>query len=172
MLLALGTFCPLGFTLSTQETVGGVLSTNVRVVAQELEFPDASMALHDDDADPGADRERVPGEQFALMDPLQVSVAVATTARLAEQAPPWDEVSTVTGAGQVMFGGVVSTTVTLEPQEAVLPEPSVALQETCVVPNGKLFPDAGQLVEAKPQLSDALALKVAVALLDPVHSTV
>src|SRR3989338_4129452 len=73
---------------------------------------------------------------------------------------------------QDTVGAVVSTTVTLEPQEAVLPEPSVALQEVAVVPSGKADPEAGQLVEAKPQLSDALALKVAVALLDPVHSRV
>ena len=72
---------------------------------------------------------------------------------------------------QDTVGGVVSWTVTLELQELEFPEPSVALQSTCVVPNGKLFPDAGQLVEAKPQLSEPTALKETTAPLGPVHST-
>ena len=47
----------------------------------------------------------------------------------------------------------VSGTVTLELQKFEFPEPSVAPQETLVVPSGKVDPDAGQLVEAIPQLS-------------------
>ena len=112
----------------------------------------------------------VPAAGPTTVTPAQMSLAVARPG--VTGAPAGLVHSAVIGAGQEMLGGVVSTTVTLEPQEFEFPELSVALQDTGVVPNGKLFPDAGQLVEAKPQLSDALALKVAVALLDPVHSAV
>ena len=71
-----------------QATVGAVSSTSAKEVLQELEFPDVSEALHDDEADPGADRDSRLGEQFAPIDPLQASVAVAETARLAEHTPP------------------------------------------------------------------------------------
>src|SRR5256884_846141 len=73
---------------------------------------------------------------------------------------------------QDTVGAVVSLTVTLELQELEFPEPSVALQETLVVPSGKVDPDAGQLVEATPQLSPAPPLKVAVAPPGPAHSTI
>ena len=73
---------------------------------------------------------------------------------------------------QETVGLVVSTTFTAEVQMLVLLELSVALQETLVVPSGKADPEAGQLVEEKPQLSEALALKDATALPDYVHSTV
>src|SRR3989449_4650247 len=73
---------------------------------------------------------------------------------------------------QYTVGAVVSLTVTLELQELEFPEPSVALQETLVVPSGKVDPDAGQLVEAIPQLSPAPALKVAVAPPVPAPSTI
>src|SRR3989442_2073558 len=59
---------------------------------------------------------------------------------------------------QDTLGAVVSLTVTLELQELEFPEPSVALHETLVVPSGKVDPDAGQFVEATPQLSPAPAL--------------
>lgn len=71
-----------------QETVGAVSSTSAKEVLQELELPDVSAALHVDDVDPGADKESKLGEQIALMVPLQVSVAVAETGRLATHAPP------------------------------------------------------------------------------------
>ena len=44
--------------------------------------------------------------------------------------------STVTSAGQVITGGVVSSTVTVIEQLALLPESSVAVKVTVVVPSG------------------------------------
>src|SRR5437899_4992258 len=73
---------------------------------------------------------------------------------------------------QYTVGAVVSLTVTLELQEFEFPEPSVALQETLVVPSGQVDPDAGQRVEAILQLSLAPALMVAVAPPGPAHSTI
>ena len=46
-------------------------------------------------------------------------------------------------AGHVITGGSTSFTVTVNEQVAVLPEPSVALAVTVVVPTGKKDPDAG-----------------------------
>lgn len=154
-----------------QVTTGAVSSLRVKLVAQELGFPDASATLHVDEADPGADRERELGEQFAVMAPLQVSVAVAATARLARHAPPWDEVNTVAGAGQVMLGAWVSFTVTEVLQELELAEPSVALQVTLVVPSENVPEPGVQPTELTLQLSVAVALTVAVAP-PPTHSRV
>lgn len=59
-------------------------------------------------------------------------------------------------AGQVIEGGCVSLTVTVNEQEAVLPELSVAVQVTVLVPSGKVEPEAGtQLTVAPEQLSVA-----------------
>ncbi len=58
-----------------------------------------------------------------------------------------------------MVGFSVSLTVTVKEQLAVLPEVSVAVQVTVVVPFGKAVPDAGeQLVVTPGQLSLAVGL--------------
>jgi hypothetical protein len=44
-------------------------------------------------------------------------------------------------AGQVMAGGMLSTTVTVKEQVAVLLEPSVAVAVTVVVPRLKVLPE-------------------------------
>jgi hypothetical protein len=57
-------------------------------------------------------------------------------------------------AGQVMEGGWLSTTVTLKLQVPVLPEESVAVQVTVLVPLANVEPLAGeQTTVAVPQLS-------------------
>jgi len=68
-------------------------------------------------------------------------------------------VTEVTLAGQVMAGGCVSLTVTVNLQIFVLPEVSVAVQVTVVVPFGKVEPDAG--LQARFTLGQ-LSLAVAV----------
>jgi len=74
----------------------------------------------------------------------------------------------------VMVGGVVSATVTLDAQAALmLPEESVASHEIAVVPSGNAEPDGGvQAVVTPGQLSAPGAVKVADAPPGPVHSTV
>jgi len=47
-------------------------------------------------------------------------------------------------AGQVMFGGVVSWTVTLKWQTLALPASSKAAQKTVVLPMGNWLPEAGE----------------------------
>jgi hypothetical protein len=52
----------------------------------------------------------------------------------------------VTFAGQVIDGGCVSLTVTVNEHVAVLPEASVTVQVTVVVPTAKVEPDAGEQI--------------------------
>ena len=60
---------------------------------------------------------------------------------VAAQAPPVAFV--VMFAGHVTVGSISSLTVTVKVHEPVLPDASVAVQVTVVVPTGKLEPDAG-----------------------------
>jgi hypothetical protein len=54
----------------------------------------------------------------------------------------------------VIVGGVVSLTVTVKLQFAVLPAPSLAVQLTAVIPFGKVDPDGGLQEAVEPgQLS-------------------
>ena len=50
--------------------------------------------------------------------------------------------------GRLRTGSVVSSTVTVNEPLALLPEASVAVQVTIVVPSGKVEPDAGEQVTA------------------------
>ena len=60
-------------------------------------------------------------------------------------------------AGQVIVGFSASFTVTVKVQSAWLPDASVAVQVTVVVPFGKVEPDGGlQLTVAPAQLSEAV----------------
>src|SRR5262245_24299090 len=70
----------------------------------------------------------------------------------------------------VTTGAVVSRTVTGNPHELALPEPSTAVQTAVVVPTGKVEPDGGaQVAVVAPQLSTADGAKVATAP-PPTHS--
>jgi hypothetical protein len=63
--------------------------------------------------------------------------------------------------GQVIIGGCVSTIVTVKLHVAVLPDASVAVAVTVVVPFGKVEPDGGLATTLTPgQLSAAAAVKV------------
>jgi hypothetical protein len=67
-------------------------------------------------------------------------------------------------AGQVMLGASSSLTVTLKLHDTLLPEASVAVQFTGVVPVGNALPEAGLQFTLTPgQLSLALAANVTTA---------
>ena len=144
------------------------MSITVTPNPQELEYPELSVALQDTSVDP---IENVEPEVGQLVDEgPQRSEAVALNDTLAPLGPVH---SAVIGAGHVISGGVVSTTVTEELQELVFPEPSVALQSTVVDPRENVEPEAALQVGVNAeQLSVALALKEAVAPPGPVHSKV
>jgi hypothetical protein len=84
--------------------------------------------------------------------PEQLSVAVAVpTFTVASHVAPAD---TVWFTGQVIAGACVSLTLTVKLQLAMLPDVSVAVQLTVVMPTEKKEPDAGmQLVVTPEQLS-------------------
>src|SRR5207249_6287218 len=68
---------------------------------------------------------------------------------------------TVIGAGQLSEGRSVSLTVTVKLQLELLPDASVAVHTTLVVPFGKLDPDAGtHTIEPPAQLSVNVAVKL------------
>ena len=71
----------------------------------------------------------------------QLSVAVAWKVITALQLPVGK--TTLIAAGQVITGGWLSTTVTVNEQVAVCPLPSVAVAVTVVAPSAKVLPDAG-----------------------------
>ena len=95
---------------------------------------------------------------------VQLSVAVTLKLTTAEHRPV--SLLTVMFVGHVITGGVTSVTVTVNEQlEAeTLPEASVAVQLTEVVPTGNADPVAGvQDTVAPGQLSLAVAVKLTTA---------
>ena len=66
-------------------------------------------------------------------------------------------------SGQVTVGFSTSSTITLKEPITVLPEASVAVTFTGVVPTGKVEPLAGTLTTVTEQLSVAVALKFTIA---------
>jgi len=61
-------------------------------------------------------------------------------------APAGLAASAVIVAGRVRVGGVVSTTVTVDDADPVLPNESVAVHVTVVTPMGKVEPEGGEHV--------------------------
>ena len=72
-------------------------------------------------------------------------------------APANEVASAVIGAGHVMEGGVVSTTVIVVAQELVLPTKSVAVKVSVVVPNGYVAAPDGPVTVTGPAMSDPVA---------------
>jgi len=64
-------------------------------------------------------------------------------------APAGLAASAVIVTGRVRVGGAVSTTVTVEDTEPVLPNSSVAVHVTVVTPRAKTEPEAGEQVVVK-----------------------
>jgi len=89
---------------------------------------------------------------------LSLVVGCRIVTLLAEQ--PEGPAFTFIVAGHMIVGSCISLTVTVNVHEAVLPEASVAVAVTVVVPNWKVLPDGGTSVTVTgvvEQLSVALA---------------
>ena len=99
------------------------------------------------------------GEQVGAPTPGQLSLTVgAGYVTTAEHR--FGSVLLVMLTGQMIDGGCVSLIVTVNEQLAVLPEASLAVQVTVVVPFGKAPPDAGeQMTDAPPQLSEPVGVE-------------
>jgi hypothetical protein len=110
----------------------------VKVLGEDV-FPEWSEAVQDTVVVPSPKVEPEPGLQETVGEPSSVSVADALNVTA---APLLEVASAVIGPGTVRLGGVESSTVTLNDLVAeVFPAESIAVQETVVVPIGKLVPE-------------------------------
>ena len=127
----------------------------------------ASVAVQVTVVTPRGNVEPEAGTQTGVIEPSQLSVAVAVKVTATEHIPAGEFI--VIGAGQVTTGGSSSTTVTVNEQEPILVAESVAVQVTVVTPFGNVAPDAGvQTGVSEPsQLSVAVAVKVTTAEQSP-----
>lgn len=130
------------------------MSLTLTVKVQVAVLPAASVAVAVTVVVPTGKEVPEAGEVLTVAAP-QLSVAVAVKLTLAAQVPVAALVTML--AGQVTVGAWASFTVTVKLQEAVLPEASVAVAETVVVPMPKLLPEAGEVTTVGlPQLSVAV----------------
>src|SRR3990170_1698386 len=110
---------------------GGVVSTTVTVKLHVLWLPALSVAVQVFMVLPrGKVEPEGSGVQLGVISPEQLSVAVVLKET---KAPSGLVQSTVSLAGQVISGGVVSTTVTVPSQESKL-IPSLTVNVTIVLP--------------------------------------
>jgi predicted nucleotidyltransferase len=130
------------------------VSLTVTVNEQEAELPAASVAVQETVVVPFGNVEPEAGEQ-TTEPPGQLSETVGAKVTTAEHCP--GVFGAVTLAGQTIDGGCVSLTVTVNDQDAVLLEASVAVQLTVVVPFGNVEPEAGVQTNVAPgQLSETV----------------
>ena len=127
-------------------SAGAVVSWTVMMEDAEPTLPAASVALHITVVVPKGKVEPELGEQIAVTEPLTMSVADAKNVATAPLGPVASRVSG--NPENVTVGGVVSTIVILKLVVALLPEKSVAEQETSVVPSANVEPEAGEQLTA------------------------
>src|SRR5438477_4011183 len=119
---------------------GGSVSLTVTENAQTLVLPLASVAVQVTMVVPLGKEEPLAGEQTEVT-PGQLSVAVAMKVTLLAQVP--GEVLTTILAGQIITGASASLMATVKEQVPALPQPSVAVQRTLLVPTAKVEPLVG-----------------------------
>jgi len=138
---------------------GPVLSATVTTNVDDDELPRVSLDEHAIVLAPRGSTEPDAGTHVAGRLPSTASVAVGSV--YVTVAPSALVASIVTFEGvPVRTGPVVSCTVIANEPDAVLPAASVAEQDTTVVPNANVVPDAGVQVTA----GDAGSASVAVAV--------
>jgi hypothetical protein len=148
-------------TLAGQAIVGACISTTVTVNEHVAVLPLESVAVELTVVMPFGKAEP-DGGLLTTMTPGQLSEAV--TVKFATAEHELAAVETVTLPGQVIAGFCISTTVTVNEHEAVLPLESVAVEETVVVPFGKVEPEGGVLTTVTSgQLSEAVNVKFTTA---------
>ena len=155
--------------------VGTVESTTVMAWVQVLLLPQASVAVQTREI-AAPDAQSPAFEIFVKVTDgsgSQLSVAVAVPVSVGSVTPSH---STVASAGQVISGGVVSTTVTVWVQLDALPHSSVAVQTREITSSWGQVPAAelslSETDGSPSQLSVAVATPVAEEVLSPSHSTV
>jgi len=148
---------------------GGVVSTTVTLVVHAFTLPLWSIAVKPIAVVP-VGYVLVPAGPTTVAD-VQTSLAVALATFTGALWLPVH--SAVVGAGHVIDGLVVSTTVSLVAQPATFPLWSLAWNEIVVVPSGYVFVPAGPVTVVGVQMSLEVALATLIwALPFPVHSAV
>ncbi len=149
--------------LAGQAIVGNCVSTTVTAKAQLDLLLTASETVHVTVVVPFAKVEPDGGVQPGAPTPGQLSLTTgALYVTTAEQSP--SAAGAVILAGQAIFGGCESFTLTVNEQDDVLFEVSVAMHDTVVVPFGNADPDAGVHVAVTPgQLSFVVGVNVTTA---------
>src|SRR5438132_5306082 len=136
---------------------GAVLSFTVTLNEFDELLLWESVALQLTVVSPNENVEPEAGVQFEL---VTVSSESLTVTVYETDAPPTPVAFVVMSAGTVIWGAVVSATVTLNEAEELLPWESVALQLTDVVPNEKIVPEAGEQFELVSASSGSLKVTV------------
>ena len=134
--------------LAGQVIVGGWLSTTVTAKLQEAVLPEASVAVQVTVLVPLANVLPLVGLQLTVT-PEQLSVAVGVKLTIWLH---WPSAVLVTRlSGQARIGATLSLTATVKLQFAVLPEASVAVQVTLLVPLLKVEPLGGRQTLVTPE---------------------
>src|SRR6185436_5220620 len=112
-----------------QATIGGVLSVTVNVVVQVVLLPAASVAVTVIVCGPTPPIVPAAGDWVRVIAPaaLQVSLTVTPLSTLGTAAWQLAPALAVEAAGQATVGGVLSVTVNVVVQVALLPAASVAV---------------------------------------------
>jgi hypothetical protein len=116
-----------------QVIAGGCVSFTVTVKEHVAVLPAPSVAVQVTVVRPTGNVEPDTGEQTTVGDP-QLSVADAVNETTAEHWPA--AAGTLMGDGQVIDGGVVSTTVTVAMHWLAAPLSSLTVSVTVVIPRG------------------------------------
>src|SRR4051794_1507518 len=116
---------------------GACVSLTVTVNMQLPVLPDASVAVHVTVVVPFENVEPDAGEHVGVPTPGQLSLAVAFV-YVTAAVHTFGAVDLVTLAGHVTVGACVSLTVTVNEQVLELPDASLTLQLTVVVPFGNV----------------------------------
>jgi hypothetical protein len=157
---------------SGQVSAGGLVSSTVTVKVQVAVLPLESVAVQVTVVTPPVNRLPEAGTQ--VMSTTVPHTSLATGSSKVTAVPPDSHSMPVMSSGQVMSGGVVSSTVMEKVHELVLPLASVAVHVTSVVPSGKVLPGAGTqtTVGSGSHASEAPTSNSTTALPVPEHSTV
>src|SRR6266568_2869713 len=147
--------------LAGQTTVGGVVSTTVKVVVQVAGLPAASVTVMVIGIVPQVTNVPATGTCAFSKEAagVQLSAALSVARKSGTSAWPLLSAETVNPAGQTMVGGVVSATVRVVVQVARLPELSVTVMVMGLFPSAAREPAGGDWDFTKDaaavQMSDA-----------------
>jgi len=123
-----------------QAITGAVVSATVTVNEHPLVFPLPSATVQLTVVCPSPNIDPLAGSHTAVRPLWQLSLTVTSNVTTAPSGPV---PSALIGAGQLITGAVVSSTVTVKLQLFVFPLPSTAWQFTVVNPAAKSEPEAG-----------------------------